>query len=86
MWVNVLNIAVLLSMLGVLGYVLLSARRVEQTLTSLMEEQAERLRRMERDLDRVRQSLESVSTGVMAIDIRQRMRNRHSGAGRSPAA
>lgn len=72
--VNVLNIAVLVSMLGVLGYVLLLAQRLEKTLTSLMDEQAERLRRIERDLDRVRQALDSVSTGILAIDIRQRIK------------
>jgi hypothetical protein len=72
--VNALNIAVLVSMLGVLGYVLLLAQRLEKTLTSLMDEQAERLRRIERDLDRVRQALDSVSTGILAIDIRQRIK------------
>jgi predicted PurR-regulated permease PerM len=74
MWVTALNVVTLLSMIAVLGYALRSAQRLEKALTALFDEQAERLRRMERDLDRVRQSLESVSTGVMAIDIRQRIK------------
>lgn len=74
MWVTALNIVTLLSMLAALGYALRAAQRLEKALTALFDEQAERLRRMERDLDRLRQALESVSTGVMAIDIRQRIK------------
>jgi hypothetical protein len=74
MWVTALNIVMLVSMLAVLAYALLSAQRLEKALTALFEDQAERLRKMERDLDRVRQALDSVSTGVMAIDIRQRIK------------
>jgi hypothetical protein len=74
MWVATLNIVASLLTLGALLYVALCAHKMEKTLTALMEEQAERLRRVERDLDRVRQALDSVSTGVMTIDIRQRLK------------
>jgi hypothetical protein len=74
MWVTALNIVTLALMLGVLCYVALAARKLEATLTTVLDDQSERLRRMERDLDRVRQALDSISTGVMTIDIRQRMK------------
>jgi hypothetical protein len=74
MWVTALNIVTLVSMLVVLGYVAFAARKLDASLGSLLEDQSERLRRIERDLDRVRQALESISTGVMTIDIRQRMK------------
>jgi predicted nucleic acid-binding protein len=74
MWVATLNIVTLALMLAVLGYVAFAARRLEASLGTLLDDQVERLRRIERDLDRVRQALDSVSTGVTAIDIRQRLR------------
>ena len=74
MWVTTLNIVTLVLMLAVLGYVAFAARKLDASLGSLLEDQSERLRRIERDLDRVRQALESISTGVMTIDIRQRMK------------
>jgi hypothetical protein len=74
MWVTALNIATLVLMLAVLGYVAVAARKLDASLSTLLEDQSERLRRIERDLDRVRQALESISTGVMTIDIRQRMK------------
>lgn len=73
MWVTVLNIITLVLMLMVLGYVVYSARKLQSNLDALLEEQGDRLRRIERDLDRIRQALDSVSTGVMTLDIRQRM-------------
>ena len=74
MWVTALNIFTLLAMLAVLVYVSTAARRLDEGITSMLTEQGDRLRRMERDLDRVRQSVDSISTGVMTLDIRQRMK------------
>lgn len=73
MWVMTLNIITLALMLAVLVYVIFFARRLESNLDSLLNEQGERLRRIERDLDRVRHALDSISTGVMTLDIRQRI-------------
>lgn len=73
MWVMTLNIITLALMLAVLIYVIFFARRLESNLDSLLNEQGERLRRIERDLDRVRHALDSISTGVMTLDIRQRI-------------
>lgn len=74
MWVTALNIITLTLMLAVLGYVTYCARKLEAGLDAMLVEQGDRLRRIERDLDRVRQALDSISTGVMTIDIRQRMK------------
>ena len=74
MWVTAVQLLTLALMAGVLAYVAVAARRLDQSLMSLLEDQGERLRRIERDLDRVRQALDSISTGVMTIDIRQRMK------------
>ena len=74
MWATTLNIITLVSMLAVLAYVVFAARKLEQGLSSQLTDQGDRLRRLERDLDRVRQALDSISTGVMTIDIRQRMK------------
>ena len=74
MWVTAVQLLTLALMAGVLAYVAFAARRLDRGLSSLLEDQGERLRRMERDLDRVRQALDSISTGVMTIDIRQRMK------------
>jgi len=73
MWVMTLNIITLVLMLAVLIYVIFFARRLESDLDSLLNEHGDRLRRIERDLDRVRHALDSISTGVMTLDIRQRM-------------
>lgn len=73
MWVMTLNIITLVLMLAVLIYVIFFARRLESSLDALLNEQGDRLRRIERDLDRVRHALDSISTGVMTLDIRQRM-------------
>jgi len=73
MWVMTLNIITLVLMLAVLIYVIFFARRLESSLDGLLNEQGDRLRRIERDLDRVRHALDSISTGVMTLDIRQRM-------------
>jgi hypothetical protein len=74
MWVTTLNIVTLVLMLVVLGYIGFAARKLDGSLTTLLEDQSERLRKIERDLDRVRQALDSVSTGVMTLDIRQRIK------------
>lgn len=74
MWVTALNIVTLVLMLAVLGYVGFAARKFDASLSALLDDQSERLRRIERDLDRVRQALDSISTGVMTIDIRQRIK------------
>lgn len=76
MWVTALNIVTLVLMLGVLAFVGLAARRLDASLTALLDDQGERLRRIERDLDRVRQSLDSISTGITTIDIRQRLKQK----------
>ncbi|MGH8176446.1 MAG: hypothetical protein ACREV5_09315 [Steroidobacter sp.] len=74
MWVTTLNIITLALMIAVLGYVTVAARKLDERLTALLDDQSERLRKLERDLDRVRQALDSISTGVMTIDIRQRLK------------
>lgn len=73
MWVMTLSIITLALMLAVLMYFIFFARRLQASLDSLQNEQGERLRRIERDLDRVRHALDSISTGVMTLDIRQRI-------------
>lgn len=73
MWVMTLSIITLALMLAVLIYFIFFARRLQASLESLQNEQGDRLRRIERDLDRVRHALDSISTGVMTLDIRQRM-------------
>jgi hypothetical protein len=75
MWVTALNIVTLVLMLAVLGYIGVAARRLDASLTALLEEQGERLRRIERDLDRVRQALDSMGTGITTLDIRQRIKS-----------
>jgi hypothetical protein len=74
MWVMAVHLTTLALMAGVLACVAIAARRLDQSLHTLLEDQGERIRRIERDLDRVRQALDSISTGVMTIDIRQRMK------------
>src|SRR5690606_5268397 len=74
MWVTGLNVFTLLAMIAVLAYVSSAARRIDQGLAAMLSEQGDRLRRMERDLDRVRQSVDSIGTTVMTIDVRQRMK------------
>jgi hypothetical protein len=55
MWVTAVNIATLV--LGVLRYVAFAARKLDASLTALLDDQSERLHRIERDLDRVRQAI-----------------------------
>jgi hypothetical protein len=74
MWVMAAHLLTLALMAGVLGYVAVAARRLDRSLHTLLDDQGERLRRIERDLDRVRQALDSISTGVTTIDIRQRIK------------
>lgn len=74
MWVTALNIGTLVLLLGVLCYIAFAARKLDASLTALLDDQSDRLRRIERDLDRVRQAVESISTGVTPIDIRQRIK------------
>lgn len=76
MWVTALNLVTLALVLAVLAGVGLAARRLDASLTTLLDDQGERLRRIERDLDRVRQALDSISTGITTIDIRQRMKQK----------
>jgi hypothetical protein len=58
MWVT-LNIVTFLSLLAALGYVAFAARRLDTSLGAMLEDQAERRRDIERNLERTRQSLES---------------------------
>ena len=74
MWVMAVHLTTLALMAGVLTYVAIAARHLDRSLHTLLEDQGERIRRIERDLDRVRQALDSISTGVMTLDIRQRMK------------
>lgn len=76
MWVVALNVLTLILMLVALCYFLFSSRKLDQALTEMLEDQGEQLRRIERDLDRVRHALDSVSTGVMTLDIRQRLKQK----------
>jgi hypothetical protein len=63
MWVATLNIVTLTLLLAVLGYVVFAARRLEASLATLLDDQVDRLRRVERDLDRVRAALTAVRDG-----------------------
>src|SRR5690606_31132193 len=58
MWVATLNIITLVLMLAVLIHVAFAARKFDANLNALLDDQGERLRRIERDLDRVRQALD----------------------------
>jgi hypothetical protein len=57
MWVNTVNIVTLVSMLAALGYVAMATRKLDASLGSLLQQQSERRRDIERDLERVRQSV-----------------------------
>ena len=57
MWVTTLNIVTLVAMLGALGYVAMTTRKLDARVGSLLHEQGERRRAIERNLERVRQSL-----------------------------
>ena len=59
MWVTTLNIVTLVSVLAALGYVAMTTRKLDASLGSLLREQGEGRREMERQLERVRQSLET---------------------------
>lgn len=59
MWVTIVNIVTLVAMLAVLGYVAMATRKLDASLGSLLHEQGERRRASERNLERVRHSLES---------------------------
>jgi hypothetical protein len=60
MWVTALNVGMLLLMLAVLGYVANAARKIEAKLDSLIHDQGERLRRIQRDLERMQDALAAV--------------------------
>jgi hypothetical protein len=60
MWVTALSIATLVLMLGILAYVAFAARKLDASLTTLLDDQGEGRRRSERDLERVRQSLQAM--------------------------
>ena len=57
MWVNTVNIVTLVSMLAALGYVAVATRKLDASLGSLLQQQSERRRDIERDLERVRQAV-----------------------------
>ena len=59
MWVT-LNIVTFLSLLAALGYVAFAARRLDTSLGSMLEEQGERRRSVELDVERARTSLEEL--------------------------
>jgi hypothetical protein len=51
MWVMAAHLLALALMAGVLSYVAVAARRLDRSLHTLLDDQGERLRRIERDLD-----------------------------------
>jgi hypothetical protein len=73
MWLTALNVSLLLIMLVVLRYIAIAARTIDAGLDSLLHDQGERLRKIECDLERVRQALDSISTRVMPFDGGQKM-------------
>ena len=58
------------ALVTVLAHVFICARRLERTLDSMRDQQADRLHRIERDVERVRQALDLVNTGSTTIDVR----------------
>jgi hypothetical protein len=59
MWVTPLNIVTLLFTLAALGYVALTARKLDGNLGRLLQAQSERRGELERDLERARRWLET---------------------------
>jgi hypothetical protein len=57
MWVTTLNIVTLGVLLAALAYVARGTRKLDASLDALVAQQSERRRRMERDLERVSQSV-----------------------------
>jgi hypothetical protein len=60
------------ALIAMLAHMSLCARRLERNLDAMLIEQVDRLDRIERDVDRVRQALDSVDTSRVTIDIRRK--------------
>jgi hypothetical protein len=58
MWVTTLGIFTLALLFAVLGLVIAASAKLERSLASLVADHSERLTKMERELDRVRQVLD----------------------------
>jgi hypothetical protein len=63
MWVTTLNIVTLAALLVALGYVARGTRKLDASLDAQLAEQSKHHRRMERDLERVRQSVAEMEKG-----------------------
>ena len=63
MWVTTLNIVTLVSMLAALSYVALASRKLDGSLGTLLQDQQESRRRIEGELDRLRQSAAEMQNG-----------------------
>jgi hypothetical protein len=63
MWVIALSIVTLASTLVVSGYVAKGALALDAGLNALLEQQSESRRRLERELERVRQSVTELERG-----------------------
>lgn len=68
MWVTTLNIGTLVAMLAVLGYVAMATRKLDASLGSLLHEQGERRRAVERNVERARQSLAEMESARASPD------------------
>ena len=71
-----ITIAILMSVLAVLAYVVLAASRTEAALAAISKEHSEAMRKLERDLDRARASIDSLGAKAMPCDLRQRARDK----------
>lgn len=63
MWATTLNIVTLVSMLAALSYVALASRKLDGSLGRLLQDQQESRRRIEGELDRLRQSAAKMQNG-----------------------
>lgn len=63
MWVTTLNIVTLGVLLAALAYVARGTRKLDASLDALVAQQSERRRRLERDLERVSQSVAEMEQG-----------------------
>jgi hypothetical protein len=61
MWATALTICALVALLAALGYVAFAARRLEATLGVLSRKQVETRRELERNVERVRQSVDVIA-------------------------
>jgi hypothetical protein len=64
------------ALIAMLAHMSICARRLERNLDAMLIEQVDRLDRIERDVGRMRQALDSVSTSRVTIDTSQKTGDR----------